>query len=164
MIRLKNAWANEAVYSGQWANESANWSKFKNVAGLCPSVSLCLYVCVWLPVFICAFGSLCLCVRLAFCVYVCVWLSVLMCASGSLCLCVRWALCVYVCFWLSVFICMFGSVCLFVRLALVVYVCVPDGCLARSLVMTRMDMYIHRCVYTYICHEGTCCFDAHRGH
>ena len=115
MIRLKNAWANEAVYSGQWANESANWSKFKNVAGLCPSVSLCLYVCVWLPVFICAFGSLCLCVRLAFCVYVCVWLSVLMCASGSLCLCVRWALCLYVYVWLRVFICAFGSRCLRLR-------------------------------------------------
>jgi len=85
MIRLKNAWANEAPYSGQWANESANWSKFKNVSGLCPSVSLCVYVCVWPSVFMCASGSLCLYVRLALYVYVCVWLSVFMCVFGCLC-------------------------------------------------------------------------------
>ena len=44
----------------------------------------CVYLCVWLSVFMCAFGCLCLFVRLAPCVYLCVWLSLFTFAFGCL--------------------------------------------------------------------------------
>jgi len=35
LVRLGNPWANEAPYGGEWANDSANWGKFKKLSSSC---------------------------------------------------------------------------------------------------------------------------------